>query len=233
MDAVTVGNLADELVPQIATLPPEERFLLGVPGAGKSWLAKRLVAEIDARLGPATAVVAPMDGFHLTKAELAAMPDPALAFERRGADWTFDVQGFVDMAARVKRGEQHPVTAASGPAGRSSSAIAWPGFDHAVGDPVPGSITILPSHRLVVVEGLYLALDRQPWSSVAYDALWLVDVEDWSVARDRLVRRHQEAGIVNSAEEALARAEGNDRTNAELIEAMRRPNVRLLRLASE
>jgi pantothenate kinase len=43
-----------------------------------------------------------MDGFHLTKAQLELTPDPAYAFARRGAPFTFDAQGLVDTLSRLK-----------------------------------------------------------------------------------------------------------------------------------
>jgi hypothetical protein len=75
-------------------------------------------------------------------------------------------------------------------------------------------------------------MDKLPWSRVNYDRLWLVTVPDWSVARQRLVQRHQEAGITATPEAALARAEENDRPNGELVLATLRPNVRKIQLVA-
>jgi ABC-type glutathione transport system ATPase component len=57
-------------------LKKHERFVVGiagVPGAGKSWLARHLAASVNQRLNEEVAILAPMDGFHLTKAQLAKM----------------------------------------------------------------------------------------------------------------------------------------------------------------
>jgi pantothenate kinase len=49
--------------------------------------------------------------------------------------------------------------------------------------------------RLIIVEGLYLALDELPWSRVSYNDIWLIQLPSWQIAYDRLVYRHQEAGL--------------------------------------
>lgn len=64
--------------------------IAGVPGSGKSTLAAHLQARINALTGGAVAAAVPMDGYHLTRAQLDAMPDPEEAHMRRGAPWTFD-----------------------------------------------------------------------------------------------------------------------------------------------
>lgn len=64
--------------------------LCGTPGSGKSQLARHVVERINGILGNRIAVVVGMDGWHLTRAQLAQMPDPQLAKDRRGAAWTFD-----------------------------------------------------------------------------------------------------------------------------------------------
>ena len=60
--------------------------IAGPPGAGKSTYAARMASE----LGP-TAVVLPMDGFHLSQARLIKLG----RLDRMGAPDTFDVDGFV------------------------------------------------------------------------------------------------------------------------------------------
>ena len=63
--------------------------LVGAPGAGKSTLARHLVAEVDRKLGPGTAGYLPMDGFHLSNAQL----DRLGRRDRKGAPDTFDAHG--------------------------------------------------------------------------------------------------------------------------------------------
>ena len=154
-----------------------------------------------------------MDGYHLTRAQLSAMPDPTHAFARRGAAFTFDGEKFLDLVRQLRE----PLT-------ESSESIYAPSFDHAVKDPVEGDIAIPASCRVIFFEGNYLSLGRDPWSKVAglMDELWLVDV-DFEVARRRLVRRHVKAGIAADEAEAEKRVAENDLVNGEEILKFRLP----------
>lgn len=118
--------------------------IAGTPGSGKTTLAGRLAGTLARKAGRPLVAVVPMDGFHLTRAQLDGMPDPTLAHARRGAPWTFDAEAYVAALAELRTG------------GLGSQAC--PSFDHGVGDPVPGDIPVLPSHRIVVTEGNYLLL---------------------------------------------------------------------------
>jgi pantothenate kinase len=64
--------------------------LAGSPGSGKTTTASEVVSRVNALasaagVGDAFAALLPMDGFHLTRAQLDAMPDPKEAHRRRGA----------------------------------------------------------------------------------------------------------------------------------------------------
>jgi len=83
-----------------------------------------------------------MDGFHLTRAQLDALPDPANAHARRGAEFTFDGEGFLKLVQRLRP----PLTS-------SSSVVYAPSFDHAVKDPKEDDIMVDVSHRIIVFEG--------------------------------------------------------------------------------
>lgn len=153
----------------------------------------------------------PMDGFHLTRAQLSAMPDPERAHARRGAEFTFDGAAFLALVNSLRA----PVDEAS------SVAVLAPSFDHAVKDPVADSIVIGPRQRIVIFEGNYVCLDKEPWRTASdaqhMDERWFVDV-DFAVARKRLIKRHVAAGIAADAEAAAARADENDLVNgAEIV----------------
>lgn len=64
-------------------LPQHQQHLVGIagsPGSGKSTLAQSVAQRINTLCqqqgNSRGAAVAPMDGFHLYKAQLDAMPDP-------------------------------------------------------------------------------------------------------------------------------------------------------------
>jgi pantothenate kinase len=144
-----------------------------------------------------------MDGFHLTRAELSAMPDPVTAHARRGAAFTFNPAKYLDLIEALR---------ATPPA--SGEPILAPTFDHAVKDPREGDVAVSSAMRIVIVEGLYLALDEPVWrdARALFDEVWFVEV-DFEVARRRLRERHLRAGIVDTLEDGDKRAMENDLVN--------------------
>ena len=84
----------------VALAAGPDRTVLGIagaPGAGKSTLARRIVAAVDAAHGAGTAVQVPMDGFHLANAALDALG----RHDRKGAIDTFDAAGYVALVRRL------------------------------------------------------------------------------------------------------------------------------------
>ena len=173
-----------------------ERRLLGLtggPGAGKSTVAAALV---DA-LGPARAVVVPMDGFHLADAQLRALG----RLERKGAPDTFDVDGYVAVLQRL----------------RSATDVVYaPLFRRELELAEAGAVPVEPSVPLVVTEGNYLLT----WPAVhaALDEVWYLDVPD-DVRQQRLIDRR--LGHGQDADTARRWATGSDQHNADLVAAGR------------
>ncbi|KAJ1721600.1 hypothetical protein LPJ53_003911 [Coemansia erecta] len=152
-----------------------------------------------------------MDGFHLTKAQLAAMSDPAHAMLRRGSPWTFDGRGFAEIVKRI---------------GKQPDSVIWaPSFDHAVGDPVPESIRIEPTHRVVLVEGLYAHVRDEPWSDICnlVDQRWWIQPRNTEQSLERLFQRHVEAGLAADRGAAIKRYETNDKLNSDYADKCRYP----------
>lgn len=150
-----------------------------------------------------------MDGYHLSRAQLSAMPDPTHAHARRGAAFTFDGPSFLTLVKAIRQ-----------PLSSTSAILYAPSFDHALKDPKENDIEILPTTRILVFEGNYLSLNKEPWNQAAalMDELWFVDV-DFEVARRRLVPRHVKAGIATDEEDANRRVKENDLVNgAEIVE---------------
>jgi pantothenate kinase len=193
----------------IETCPPGQRIivgLVGLPGSGKSTLANSLQTLVNRRLGHEKMLSVGMDGFHLSKKQLASLPNPHEALARRGAPWTFDATG---LAQRLRALKTSPL-----------STVPWPGFEHGVGDPVEGAVNIASHIPLVLVEGLYLLHDADGWNlDGLLDECWFLDVP-LPTALQRLQARHMAAWSI-SAEQAQARIARSDAVNAQLVHSHR------------
>jgi pantothenate kinase len=181
-------------------MPPSEgRTLIGIagpPGCGKSTVAARRAAEIGS-----TAIVVPMDGFHLAQTELSRRE----IAHRKGAPETFDLDGFVNLLARMRNAD---------------GVIMAPAFDRTIEEPIAASIAVEPHHRTILIEGNYLLHDRDGWAAVRalLDECWYVDIDD-DRRRSRLRDRHLAHG--RSPAEADAWMASVDEPNAVLIAGTR------------
>lgn len=181
-----------------ALLASDRRVIIGItgsPGAGKTSLALQITSSIDG------AVHVPMDGFHLSDAELQRLG----RLDRKGASDTFDPGGYVALLQRVREGR---------------GVVYAPAFDRDIEQPIAGSIRVDPEARLIVTEGNYLLDDDEPWPGVreALDEVWFVDCAP-DERRRRLIARHIEFG--KSPEQAQAWVRDVDEPNAERIERVR------------
>ncbi|KAK6517212.1 putative kinase, variant 2 [Arthrobotrys conoides] len=186
---------------------------------GKTTFANAVVHKINElsqlRHGVAVSCAIPMDGYHLSRKDLASLSDPDEARRRRGAPFTFDVDGLYLLLKQLRE----PI----------SSTLYAPSFDHAIKDPVPKTIPILTTQRIVIVEGNYLCFNppdvpdrgkenNHPsplWRKIAalFDEKWVIDTP-LEITSSRLALRHLAAGIVGSLEEGFKRANGSDRENS-------------------
>lgn len=203
------SHLLENIVPHLLARVEshEARWLIaiaGVPGSGKSTLAARLAEEVNRVTEPDTLVALGMDGFHLTKAELSQMPDPAEAFARRGAPWTFDVQALHSRVLGLRD--------AAG-----SADMTWPGFQHEIGDPIDGAFVVPARTRLVIVEGLYLLHCSDGWEAIStlFDERWYLDIS-LDTSLERLARRHMQVWNI-TREVAENRIATNDITHIDII----------------
>ena len=172
--------------------------VVGEPGAGKSTLTASLVATL--RDEGTTAVLVPMDGFHLANVALAALGRA----ERKGAIDTFDGAGYAALLARLL---------AAGP-----DTVWAPTYDRSIEESVAGAIVVPAGTDVVVTEGNYLLVDDGPWASVRglLDEVWAVQV-DAGLRTERLVARHIEFG--KPPDVAAAWVASVDEPNAAFVRA--------------
>jgi pantothenate kinase len=190
---------------------PRGRLMVGItgpPAAGKSTLSMAVAAGVVTRLG-VSAVAVPMDGFHLANAELARLG----LSDRKGAPETFDAAGFVHLLARLRDVPLREVVYA-------------PMFNRALNESIGSAIPVAPDVRVIVVEGNYLLLDREPWTRVPELLDLVVYVEAPEPARyDSLLRRQLAKGLdapaahawVNDSDELNARLIATTRDRADLV----------------
>lgn len=200
-DAATQQLPLEDLAERARTLVAgRPRALLGIagaPGAGKSTLAAQLVSA----LGPATAVVVPMDGFHLDDTVL----EPLGLRDRKGAPDTFDAAGYAHLLTRLRE--------------RTDEVVYAPVFRREQEQSVAGALPVPANVPLVVTEGNYLLAGGAfaPVRSLL-DETWFLDL-DPVLRRERLVARHVRHGRSPHAAELWVAA--SDDRNAALVEATR------------
>ncbi|KAJ3578443.1 hypothetical protein NPX13_g2118 [Xylaria arbuscula] len=191
----------------------------GPPGSGKSTIANEVAQQINAQFQRPLAIYLGMDGFHYTRNYLDTLPNHLEAHTYRGAAWTFDADGVLALMETLSssRTAFEPIT------------ILAPSFDHELKDPVPDAIRIESEAEIVIIEGNWLLLDRDPWKQIQklVDDTWFVDV-DPELALGRVARRHLAVGIEQTWEAAVARAELNDLRNGNEVRThLLEPNVRI------
>ena len=184
--------------------------IIGIPCSGKSVFAEHLSNTINALhsvRGGTQEICAfiGMDGFHYRRSELDKMENPKMAHRMRGAHWTFDALAFGRLLRRIQQD--------------LDSEIVVPTFDHSVKDPVQNGKSIMKHHHIVIVEGLYLFLDEEPWKSKVspyFDERWLLQC-DWDLAEQRIIKRHVESGVTENEQSALLRWNDNDKPNGQFL----------------
>lgn len=173
--------------------------LAGPPGAGKSHVTDALLSDLPG------AALLPMDGYHLDDRLLSARGD----LPRKGAPWTFDLDGFAVMLERLAADD-----------GRN---VLVPVFDRDLEISRAAAREIPASARLILVEGNYLLLDRPGWRDLGrhFELTVMLDVPQ-AVLRARLTARWRDL----PPDQARAKLEANDLPNMELVlTASRAPDL--------
>ena len=115
------------------------RYLFGIagpPGSGKSTIAATLARALEAP-------IAPMDGFHLPNSTLDSRGLRGV----KGAPETFASHEFADAIRRLRA---------------ATEDVLIPDFDRTTDEPRPDRIRLRASEKIIIVEGNYLLLNRDP-----------------------------------------------------------------------
>ncbi|MEQ5871021.1 nucleoside/nucleotide kinase family protein [Sagittula sp. NFXS13] len=171
--------------------------IAGAPGSGKSTTVETLFSMIEEQRKGSVAIL-PMDGFHYDDAILHAR-------NRRpwkGAPDTFDVGGLASVLKRLKAAEEDDV--------------AVPVFDRDLEISRGSARLIRYDVPLILVEGNYLLLDRDPWTRLhpLFDATVMIDVPEEELAR-RLRMRWK--GYQLTEDQIHAKLEDNDMPNGRTV----------------
>jgi pantothenate kinase len=176
--------------------------IAGIPGAGKSTLARHLRDAFNhIAQRPDMSVVVPLDGFHLANSELEQRGQTG----RKGSPETFLAQAFFAKLLEIKR---------------STRPVLLPLYSRQLHEPVADALEVLPEIPIVIVEGNYILCDFGVWSSIAslFDVKIFVDTSP-EKAREWILRRHMDGGLIS--EEAEEKYERNDKPNSEIVASSR------------
>jgi pantothenate kinase len=213
---MTIAEMVSLLCQKLSALKPGERYIVGIvgyPGAGKSSVSEWLEAGVN-KQSPNSAKVVPMDGYHLSNEKL----DQLQLRELKGIPDTFDASGFVELLRRLRT--------------TTDKDVFCPRFDRSIEASKEDAIVISPEHRLCIVEGNYLLLDKAPWHQCkpCFDEVWFLDVT-FDTILPRLIARHIEGG--RTAAGAEAKVESTDLPNARLIEQTKSRADRVINVVEE
>lgn len=128
--------------------------IAGPPGSGKTSFSMILAALINA-IHPHLAAVVGQDGWHFSNAYLSTHSvcrheGTIILSEIKGAPETFDVDRFSSFLQQA----------------RIQPYLPYPIYSRTLHEPISNAGTILPYHRLILVEGNYLLLDLSPWNEL-------------------------------------------------------------------
>lgn len=173
--------------------------IAGPPASGKSTLAESVVHRINGekKCSVPAAALLPMDGYHLDNRLLESRG----LLVRKGAPETFNAIGFCEAVKRLTVRDRETF---------------HPRFDRHMDLAIANAIAIHPATPVVIVEGNYLLLRTDPWSSLRHVFVATVFVcPSMEAICDRLQQRWIKHGL--DAEAASLRVRSNDLPNAELV----------------
>jgi pantothenate kinase len=180
--------------------------------SGKTTVATAVADRLNNQVQEDCAIVIPMDGWHIPKKELLENFDEENGMMRRGAPHTFDAKKmFIDLTTA-----------------KQNRCGSLPIYCREISDPVPNGVALKQSHRIVLVEGLYILWkDDEEWKKIhdLFDERWFVKCPTREEQIERLIQRSGRTWSPDKKERwgewpegARKRAEANDVRNMDLIE---------------
>jgi pantothenate kinase len=177
-------------------------FIAAPPGCGKTVLAGFLEYLSRSTPGITPLQAIGMDGFHYPQAYLQAHKtvrdkETVSLLSIKGAPETFDTSLLYDHLKRLQEDQ-----------------LFWPGYSRRTHDPVPDAITV--REKIVLVEGNYLLLNREPWKRMKELCDYSVFLqEDAEVLKERLIARKTAGGMKPA--DAIQWYERSDRRNIDIV----------------
>jgi pantothenate kinase len=171
-----------------------------------------------------------MDGFHLP---LSVLSDELLS--RRGCQESFDASLVVQLFKLLNDSNCSRYSNTNTDT-NNWSMLSIPDFDHKIKDPTNPGIFLSSKTKVIVLEGLYLMLQLEPWVQIsklvreikfnntnnlgAIVKVIRIHGGDNDSMSCRVARRHLKCGLVESYEEGLKRYFTNDTINADVVNSM-------------
>eukprot|EP01084_Bolivina_argentea_P131582 232232_1 len=126
-----------------------------------------------------------MDGYHLHSSVLERMTDSqgTPLKKLKGHSYTFDCCAFIRDLERLRSDDT------------IDSEVSIPVYDRKLHEPVKDARVVLPSHRIVLVEGLHLLCDKGEWTKAyaLFDRRILLEIP-LSACREAVIERKVKGG---------------------------------------
>lgn len=208
----TYKRLTTKLKPTLTESSPYWIGVAGGPGSGKSTVANDVCDRLN-EIRPDSAIVIPMDGWHIPQDRLVEEFGSENGMQRRGAPWTFDCDLLYKELMEAKK----------------NGKASLPMYSREISDPVPDKVNLEPHHKIVFVEGIYMLWkddEKNEWGRLfdLWDETWFVECPSREDQIRRLVGRSMKTWTDTKAKMwgegragALARVEHNDLRNADMV----------------
>jgi len=213
----TFTRLTEKLRPRLlestsASTSPHWIGVAGGPGTGKSTVAKTVCDRLN-QISPDSAIVIPMDGWHIPQDRLTEEYGLEEGMQRRGASWTFDSELLYEDLTSAK----------------NNAKASLPMYSRDISDPVPDKVLLEPHHKIVFVEGIYMLWKddkNNEWGRLfdLWDEKWFIECPSREDQIERLVNRSLKTWTEKKVKlwgkgraGALMRVNFNDLKNADII----------------